>query len=896
MMGDHRTVHVNLGAFLRDQCGSLKEAFNLLDLRSTGQIKQEDFVAGLKRLGYQGAATEIFEEMDTKSAGCISVRDFIVYFTNRSDNGPRSAGLQADVQQDDTGSTGMPSQFNLESSIGILREDAEARLRQTIELVQQGFKDQLEEVRQEVAGMQTQHQSEHLSVLQAIQTRPLGSDIEKLTKCEVERHLSNVGVVVKNEVERSVHEVEKLLRNEIERSVQDVCVQLQSQFGDVVKDEVARTIVGVNKQLEGQISGINMHLENQITSQIETALSDRPQADVQSNVVLQTTLEKMSADFAALDARLASLESAIPSKIESGATMFDPAPVDERLASLETVMIERIQSTLACALEAKFETAELRYAAGLEAKFETEALKLDTRLTASESAVKEVSLLIQTTLLTEFESKLSAQVAKLTDRLNETETTIMELADDEALQKRCIPFFQDKLEAPIVAQEGLAIATEAREGLEVLQRHLEKLQDNFSVAEQKHEEFAEQVMGGIQGLMSSVDDKAAVADEPSLHPSPDNRTRGKAASYVSLPGLAEAGIPVCEAVPALSQSLKSMARSPSLGSTSSLLIETVTATPVPTPPPAYRVPPVPAGLGSVGSGLTESALRVASSAAGSYEARTAKSTVHGAIQALRQDLLNQNISYGSRAASPEKAPVAGTDDAADETTSPNRQGMGVMIKLAQQTQLNRSSTVPQLPTTQAEQQQLSFLRPRVGSPSPPPRVRQASPSGATGATSTSGTGMIARAATAFEGVGQRRSSPAPPASNLSPSLLGRSLTPPRPGIGQANSIQEGTKTTLVQQGGLSWQVNHTAAAATIGERGHIAPAASAAGLQRVPSQAGLPSSSAQNHLPSWVAAPGQMYPNGQSHMMPRNYTPPKRALQTIAHQGWVGLDPQPPTR
>ena len=41
-----------------------------------------------------------------------------------------------------------------------------------------------------------------------------------------------------------------------------------------------------------------------------------------------------------------------------------------------------------------------------------------------------------------------------------------------------IPFFQDKLEAPIISQEALSLATEVRESLDTLQSTVEKLQED----------------------------------------------------------------------------------------------------------------------------------------------------------------------------------------------------------------------------------------------------------------------------------------------------------------------------------------------------------------------------------------------------------------------------------
>lgn len=65
----------DLGAFLRQQCGGLNEAFNLLDVECTGVLNQEQFVDGLRQLQYPGDGLAIFLQISQSASGHRTLQD-----------------------------------------------------------------------------------------------------------------------------------------------------------------------------------------------------------------------------------------------------------------------------------------------------------------------------------------------------------------------------------------------------------------------------------------------------------------------------------------------------------------------------------------------------------------------------------------------------------------------------------------------------------------------------------------------------------------------------------------------------------------------------------------------------------------------------------------------------
>jgi len=65
-----------LHAFLRTRCGSPQAAFYALDVHSLDQLTSDDFVKGLKRLGYTGDATTAFQAIDVQCSGLLSQTTF----------------------------------------------------------------------------------------------------------------------------------------------------------------------------------------------------------------------------------------------------------------------------------------------------------------------------------------------------------------------------------------------------------------------------------------------------------------------------------------------------------------------------------------------------------------------------------------------------------------------------------------------------------------------------------------------------------------------------------------------------------------------------------------------------------------------------------------------------
>ncbi|CAJ1352857.1 unnamed protein product [Effrenium voratum] len=66
-----------LRQFLRTKCGNLKAAFTDLDLTETGQLKREDFEAGLQRLGFPQDCAELWKQLDRQKQGVVNQRSFV---------------------------------------------------------------------------------------------------------------------------------------------------------------------------------------------------------------------------------------------------------------------------------------------------------------------------------------------------------------------------------------------------------------------------------------------------------------------------------------------------------------------------------------------------------------------------------------------------------------------------------------------------------------------------------------------------------------------------------------------------------------------------------------------------------------------------------------------------
>jgi hypothetical protein len=86
-----RPAVIALGCFLREQCGSFKAAFNVLDARSRGSLDTDDFEGGLRNLGYSGDYAGVFQEMENGGKGLVMLRDFITYFASKPERLERSA-------------------------------------------------------------------------------------------------------------------------------------------------------------------------------------------------------------------------------------------------------------------------------------------------------------------------------------------------------------------------------------------------------------------------------------------------------------------------------------------------------------------------------------------------------------------------------------------------------------------------------------------------------------------------------------------------------------------------------------------------------------------------------------------------------------------------------------
>ncbi|CAJ1453290.1 unnamed protein product [Effrenium voratum] len=70
-------AEAELRQFLRTKCGNLKAAFTDLDLTETGQLKREDFEAGLQRLGFPQDCAELWKQLDRQKQGVVNQRSFV---------------------------------------------------------------------------------------------------------------------------------------------------------------------------------------------------------------------------------------------------------------------------------------------------------------------------------------------------------------------------------------------------------------------------------------------------------------------------------------------------------------------------------------------------------------------------------------------------------------------------------------------------------------------------------------------------------------------------------------------------------------------------------------------------------------------------------------------------
>jgi len=205
-----------LGKFLREHCGSLKEAYNVLLLYASGSgepacdLEWEQFDGGLKRMGYDGESRAIFNEMNRSIGNTVSVRDFIVYFMKACE-GPSSArgdalsrestGI-ADVvncaKQDGTGCSTDPEASAAAGTGSLEVEDGS-----DVYLAQESdARAEVSNLRQELNSIQSETRSSHLSLLQAVHVRPTVSAVSEIVKLEVARAVSEATQELRTDVEK----------------------------------------------------------------------------------------------------------------------------------------------------------------------------------------------------------------------------------------------------------------------------------------------------------------------------------------------------------------------------------------------------------------------------------------------------------------------------------------------------------------------------------------------------------------------------------------------------------------------------------------------------------------------------------------------------------------------
>lgn len=91
-----------LSFFLRHKCGSLRQAFHVLDIEAEGQLSVTDFSRGLERLGYPLAhdAATLFEPM-AGGRGWVSVSGFVAYLEPNGSRSSRDLGSTLATREPD---------------------------------------------------------------------------------------------------------------------------------------------------------------------------------------------------------------------------------------------------------------------------------------------------------------------------------------------------------------------------------------------------------------------------------------------------------------------------------------------------------------------------------------------------------------------------------------------------------------------------------------------------------------------------------------------------------------------------------------------------------------------------------------------------------------------------
>mmetsp|Transcript_89623 Transcript_89623/g.159133 ORF Transcript_89623/g.159133 Transcript_89623/m.159133 type:complete len:799 (-) Transcript_89623:177-2573(-) len=81
-----------LRAFLRSRCGSVKAAFSAIDTHDVGQVTSDDFIKGVRGLGYSEDASSIFGALDTRNTGLINLKSFVQGMGERLTDSSEGAG------------------------------------------------------------------------------------------------------------------------------------------------------------------------------------------------------------------------------------------------------------------------------------------------------------------------------------------------------------------------------------------------------------------------------------------------------------------------------------------------------------------------------------------------------------------------------------------------------------------------------------------------------------------------------------------------------------------------------------------------------------------------------------------------------------------------------------
>jgi hypothetical protein len=151
----------------------MKEAFSLLDTEQGGTLTQEVFTSGLQRLGFKGDTEGIYSEMDKQRAGSINLRDFMLYFTTKTDWKSRESPFPSNsVKPQD-----------LTEVVAVILAD-------------------IQKLRDDVGQFQTEGKSQHHMILQAVESRPLRVDIPGMVREEIERHVADLDKIVDSAIER----------------------------------------------------------------------------------------------------------------------------------------------------------------------------------------------------------------------------------------------------------------------------------------------------------------------------------------------------------------------------------------------------------------------------------------------------------------------------------------------------------------------------------------------------------------------------------------------------------------------------------------------------------------------------------------------------------------------